>query len=112
VAGEVIPSLNEVPASTSLRRRLRVPRTTLRDWMSEAGMWSRVRRSSPKPKRRERRAHFGELVQLDGSFHDCFEGRGERGGHRSCVTNMVGDATGTTLVRFGEQETIWAASTY
>ena len=89
--------------------RLRVACSTLRDWMSEAGLWSRVRRSRPKTKRRERRAHFGELVQLDGSFHDWFEGRGERGGRRSCVMNMVDDATGITLVRFGEQETSWAA---
>lgn len=89
--------------------KLWVPCSTLRDWMSEAGLWSRVRRSRPKTKRRERRAHFGELVQLDGSFHDWFEGRGERGGRQSCVMNMVDDATGTTLLRFGEQETIWAA---
>jgi transposase len=89
---------------------IRVPCSTLRDWMSEAGLWSRVRRSRPKTKRRERRPHFGELVQLDGSFHDWFEGRGERGGRRSCVMNMVDDATGTTVLRFGEQETIWAAA--
>jgi transposase len=84
--------------------------STLRDWMTEAGLWSRVRRSSPKPKRRERRAHFGELVQFDGSFHDWFEGRGDRAGVRSCVMNMVDDATGETLLRFGDQETIWAAA--
>lgn len=88
---------------------IQVPSSTLREWMSEAGLWSRVRRSRPKTKRRERRAHFGELVQFDGSFHDWFEGRGERAGRRSCVMNMVDDATGETLVRFGEQETIWAA---
>lgn len=87
-----------------------VPSSTLRGWMMDAGLWSRVRRSRPKAKRRERRAHFGELVQFDGSFHDWFEGRGERGGRRSCVMNMVDDATGTTLLRFGEQETIWAAA--
>jgi transposase len=89
--------------------KIRVPCSTVRDWMMEAGLWSRVRRSRPKTKRRERRAHFGELVQFDGSFHDWFEGRGEREGRRSCVMNMVDDATGTTLLRFGEQETIWAA---
>lgn len=88
---------------------LYLPCSTLRDWMSAAGLWTRVRRSKPKAKRRERRGHFGELVQLDGSFHDWFEGRGERGGRRSCVMNMVDDASGTTLLRFGEQETIWAA---
>lgn len=89
---------------------IHVPRTTLQAWMSESGLWSRVRRSSPKTKRRERRAHFGELVQLDGSFHDWFEGRGERAGERSCVMNMVDDATSETLLRFGEQETTWAAA--
>jgi transposase len=86
-----------------------IPRTTLREWMLEAGLWCRIRRSRAKPRRRERRAHFGELVQLDGSFHDWFEGRGERNGRPSCVMNMVDDATGRTLLRFGEQETIWAA---
>lgn len=89
---------------------IHVPVSTVRGWMLEAGLWSRARRSRPKPKRRERRAHFGELVQLDGSFHDWLEGRGERGSQRSCVMNMVDDATGTTLLRFGEQETIWAAA--
>jgi transposase len=89
--------------------QLRVPSSTLRDWMKEAGLWSRVRRSKVKTKRRERRPHFGELVQLDGSFHDWYEGRGERAGRPSCVMNMVDDATGTTLLRFGDQETTWAA---
>lgn len=88
---------------------IKVPGSTLRVWMTTAGLWSRVRRVKPKTKRRERRAHFGELVQMDGSFHDWFEGRGDREGRRSCVMNMVDDATGTTLVRFGEQETTWAA---
>jgi hypothetical protein len=78
--------------------------------MLEAVLWSRAHRPRPTPKRRERRAHFRELVQFDGSFHDWFEGRGERAGGRSCVMNMVGDATGTTLLRFGEPETIWAAA--
>ena len=87
-----------------------VPCSTLRVWMTAAGLWSRVRRVRPRPKRRERRAHFGELVQMDGSFHDWFEGRGDREGQRSCVMNMVDDATGTTLVRFGEEETTWTAA--
>lgn len=89
---------------------LRVPANTLRDWMLASGLWSRVRRRKPAPRRRERRAHFGELVQLDGSFHDWYEGRGSRAGQRSCMMNMVDDATGTTLLRFGDQETIWAAA--
>ena len=42
---------------------------TLRRWMLAAGLWSRARKRSPHRQRRERKAHFGELVQLDGSFH-------------------------------------------
>ena len=50
-------------------------------------------------------AHFGELVQLDGSFHPWFEDRGPH----SCLLTLVDDATGRSLGRFGAQETIWAA---
>lgn len=80
---------------------------TLTRWMREAGLWGRVRRVRPHHPRRERKAHFGELVQLDGSFHDWFEGRGPR----PCVMTMVDDATGQTLLRFGAEETTWAAAT-
>ena len=79
---------------------------TLRQWMLEAGLWGRERRRRAHRRRRERKAHFGELVQMDGSFHDWLEGRGPRG----CLMNMVDDATGTTLCRMGEEETIWAAA--
>ena len=74
-----------------------VPVTSLTRWMRAAGLWSRVRRARPRHVRRQRKAHFGELVQLDGSFHDWFEGRGPR----ACVMTMVDDATGRTLLRFG-----------
>ena len=48
---------------------------TLRRWMLAAGLWSRARKRSPHRARRERKAHFGELVQLDGSFHLWYEAR-------------------------------------
>jgi transposase len=79
---------------------------TLRRWMLAAGLWSRARKRSAHRQRRERKAHFGELVQLDGSFHLWYEGRGPRG----CLMNLVDDATGRTLARLGDQETIWAAA--
>ena len=78
---------------------------TLRRWMLAAGLWSRARKRSPHRQRRERKAHFGELVQLDGSFHLWYEARGPRG----CLMNLVDDATGRTLARLGDQETIWGA---
>src|SRR5205823_8800938 len=48
---------------------------TLRRWMLAAGLWSRARKRSPYRQRRERKAHFGELVQLDGRFHLCYPAR-------------------------------------
>src|SRR5260370_36430041 len=57
-------------------------------------------------KRREAKAHVGELVQLDGSFHEWLEQRGPRG----CLMHMVDDATTKGLGRFSEEETIWAAA--
>src|SRR5437763_1450104 len=41
---------------------------TLRRWMLEEGLWNRQRKRQAHRQRRERKAHFGELVQLDGSF--------------------------------------------
>jgi len=78
---------------------------TLRRWMLAAGLWSCARRRSAHRQRRERKAHFGELVQLDGSFHLWYEARAPRG----CLMNLVDDATGRTLARLGAEETIWAA---
>jgi transposase len=83
-----------------------VDHETLRRWMLGAGLWSRARKRSPHRRRRERKAHFGELVQLDGSFHDWFEGRGPQ----SCLLTLVDDATGRSQGRFSPQETIWAAA--
>jgi len=78
---------------------------TLRRWMLEAGLWSRRRKRKKHCQRRERKPHFGELVQLDGSFHDWLEERGPRG----CLMTMVDDASSTTEARMGKEETIWAA---
>lgn len=79
---------------------------TLRLWMLEAGLWSRERKRGPYRKRRTRKAHFGELLQLDGSFHSWFEDRGPDG----CLMNLVDDATGRSLCHLGKQETTWAAA--
>jgi hypothetical protein len=79
---------------------------TLRLWMLQDGLWSRKRRRKKHCQRRERRSHFGELVQVDGSFHDWLEGRGPGG----CLMDMVDDATSQTQARMGKEETLWAAA--
>jgi hypothetical protein len=85
---------------------LRMDAETLRRWMLEEGLWSRERKRKPYRKRRERRRHFGELVQMDGSFHEWLEERGPDG----CMMNMVDDATSEVELRLGDEETIWAAA--
>lgn len=80
-----------------------VSRQTLARWLRAAGLWSGVRRRKPYRQRRERREHFGELVQMDGSFHLWLEERG-------CLMHMVDDATSTAEGRFYAEATIWAAA--
>ncbi len=84
---------------------LAVHHETLRRWMLEAGLWSRARQAPAHRQRRERMAHFGELVQLDGSFEAWLEDRGPT----ACLMHLVDDATSQCDGRFEEQETIWGA---
>ena len=79
---------------------------TLRRWRKEVGGWQRRRRRSPYRQRRERKSHFGELVQLDASFHAWLEERAGGG----CLMQMVDDASSTVHCQFSEGETIWAAA--
>jgi len=91
-------------AEKLLERGLAVDHETLRRWLLEAGLWRRTRRRGAVRRLRERRAHFGELVQMDGSIHDWL---GE--GRQSCLMVMVDDATGWTLARLFPGETSAAA---
>ncbi len=80
---------------------------TLRRWLMGAGLWQPRRRGSPHREWRERRAHWGELVQMDGSEHDWFEGRGDR----ASLMVMIDDATNWTHAKFFPSETTAAAMT-
>ncbi len=82
-----------------------IPISTLRRWMVESRLWTKRRKWRPRFKRRERREHFGELVQMDGSFHDWLEGRGPVG----CLMTMTDDATGKVFAQVSKEETLWAA---
>ena len=85
------------------RHGLKISVETLRQWMIEAGYWK------PKQKRRirihqqrQRRACFGELIQLDGSYHDWFEGRAEP----CCLLVLIDDASSALVgLLFCEAET-------
>lgn len=74
---------------------------TLRLWLKAAGLWQARRQGNPHRKRRIRRERFGEMLQIDGSDHAWF---GAEAG-RSCLLNMVDDATGFTLAQMDDGET-------
>ena len=79
---------------------LKVSDETLRRWLLESGDWKKVRRKGVHRQWRERKGHLGEMVQMDGSHHDWFEGRGSE-----CVLmGYIDDATGEAFGRFYEYE--------
>lgn len=49
---------------------------TLRKWLIESGEWQKTRKNRNHRQWRERKHYFGEMIQIDGSHHDWFEGRG------------------------------------
>jgi len=87
------------------REGLKVDHETLRRWLLAKGLWTIQRRRQKHRQWRERKACFGELVQMDGSHHDWFEGRRER----AVLMVMIDDATNRTYAQFSEEETTRAA---
>jgi hypothetical protein len=87
------------------RENLEVDHETLRRWRQAVDP-STVRPRKPTYRqRRERKPCFGAMVQLDGSHHDWFEGRGPK-----CVLMvMVDDATNQMRAQFFEEETTRAS---
>ena len=82
------------------KNRIKVSVETLRSWFLEEGLPYRKRRKRPHRQWRERKACRGAMVQLDGSHHDWFEGRGPK-----CVLMaFVDDATGEVYARFYDYE--------
>jgi transposase len=84
------------------REQIEINRETLRLWLIEAKMHRpRQRRQKPRPLR-ERRAHFGELVQADGSPHRWFDERRD-----PCTLLLCVDDATTTILGglFAERET-------
>jgi transposase len=87
------------------RHGIAIDHETLRRWLLEEGLRKKVRRKAKHRQRRKRKEHFGEMVQLDGSFHEWFSGQGER----YCLMVMVDDATGCTMALLSQEETTEAA---
>ena len=78
------------------RQGLTLSDETLRWWLRARGISHFMRRKRPHRAWRERKAQGGELVQLDGSHHDWFKGRGPR-----CVLMAyIDDASSQVCARF------------
>jgi len=78
---------------------------TLTALLKERHLWQRRRRRGRHRRRRERRAWLGSMLQMDGSHHDWFEGRGPW-----CVLMvLIDDATNRSYARFYGAETSEAA---
>jgi len=85
------------------RDNLKINKETLRKWMVESGL--RVVKPQKEKRvyqQRPRRLRFGELTQIDGSFHDWFEGRAEA----CCAIVFIDDATSKIgAIHFAPRET-------
>ncbi|WP_151839484.1 ISNCY family transposase, partial [Acinetobacter junii] len=75
---------------------------TLRSWMIAANLWiPRCKRLKRPYQPRYNRDCYGELIQIDGSHHDWFEGRAPK----CCLLVFIDDATGKLQhLRFCESE--------
>jgi transposase len=91
------------------REGIRVSRETARTWLKGEGLWATHRKRREHRQWRERKDRYGELVQMDGSHHDWFEGRGP-----ACVfMGYIDDATGTVFGRFyGYEGTVPAMDSF
>ena len=79
---------------------IELSKETVRKWLIEAGHWQKARKTRTHRQWRERKSHCGEMLQMDGSHHDWFEGR-----RAKCVLmGYIDDATGRTFCRFYEYE--------
>jgi transposase len=84
------------------RHDLKISVETLRNWMIIDGLWVPHSRRKPRVYQpRYQRDCLGELVQIDGSHHDWFEGRADK----CCLLVYIDDATGRLMhLRFCETE--------
>src|SRR5215216_1833100 len=88
------------------KEKLKLSDESVRKLMITEGLWKAHKAKKVAVHQlRERRACFGELVQIDGSPHDWFEGRAER----CTLLVFIDDATGKLLqLRFVESESFFS----
>jgi transposase len=81
--------------------RAKADHETVRRILMEEGLHKKRRKSSGHRSRRERKEHFGELIQMDGSFHRWLQDADDK----QCLMVMIDDATSTRMAYLCEEET-------
>lgn len=80
--------------------KIKISRETIRKWFLKEGIHYSRRKGRKHRQWRERKHRVGEMVQMDGSVHDWFEGRGPK-----CVLmGYIDDANSRVFARFYEYE--------
>jgi len=80
--------------------KIEISRETLRGWFKEKGILYTTRKKRPHRNWRERKHHYGEMEQVDGSHHPWFEERGPE-----CVLmGYIDDAKSKVYAEFHEYE--------
>ena len=80
--------------------KIKISNETVRRLMIEENIWHSRKRRTQHRKWRERKDCFGEMLQMDGSSHDWFEGR--RG--KCVLLASIDDASNRVTLRFTEHE--------
>lgn len=81
---------------------IQINHETLRRYMIEEGLWDRKQKKINPHVWREPKHHFGEMVQVDGSYHIWF------GKEYSTLVAFIDDATNTVELRFSPHESTYA----
>jgi transposase len=87
------------------RHEIKISKETTRQLMIANGVWKTKNKKSPAiHQQRQRRERFGELLQIDGSPHYWFEGRGDP----CTLIVFIDDATGRIHAKFVKTESTHA----
>ena len=82
------------------RNKIRIGRETLRQLLIREKLWEVLRKGSKHRQWRERKACFGEMIQVDGSHHDWLEGRGPE----LVLMGYIDDAASEVFAKFYDYE--------
>jgi transposase len=93
------------------KENIKINTETLRLWMRKDHLQPKKRRRSHFRQKRERKEFFGEMLQIDGTFHEWFISPGitEKEDRKACLLNLIDDSISINLILFDKQETMKCA---